>query len=120
MRFIGERKKKLIVAFHFQFSDQAGWKCDDCRKHGLESARRCGWLPAPAEPKPRAVWARGGVSTTSCPKSYVTAQSLAWLDEYCAYRTLGRPDAGGLTAREVEAFLVLDNEWAEVIRGQRR
>jgi hypothetical protein len=50
----------------------------------------------------------------------VTAQSLAWLDEYCAYRTLGRPDAGRLTAREVEAFLVLDNEWAEVVRGQRR
>ena len=26
------RTKKLIVAFHFEFSNQAGWKCDVCRK----------------------------------------------------------------------------------------
>ena len=26
------RTKKLIVAFHFQFSNQAGWRCDVCRR----------------------------------------------------------------------------------------
>ena len=39
------RTKKLIVAFHFQFSSQAGWRCDVCRRTGLEKKRRCGWLP---------------------------------------------------------------------------
>ena len=38
--------KKLIVAFHFQFANQAGWRCDACRRNGLEKKRRCGWLAA--------------------------------------------------------------------------
>ena len=43
VRAVGGREKKLIVAFHFQFSNQAGWECDACRRAGLEVRRRCGW-----------------------------------------------------------------------------
>ncbi len=27
----GRRKKKLLIAFHFQFSSPAAWNCDTCR-----------------------------------------------------------------------------------------
>ena len=38
----GRRTKKLLVAFHFQFSNQAGWECDACRRvrPGTEAAMR--------------------------------------------------------------------------------
>ncbi len=49
MRPDGERKKKLIVAFHFQYANQAAWKCDSCRRGGLELKRRCGFIPAALE-----------------------------------------------------------------------
>ena len=48
------RKKKLLVAFHFQFSNQAGWECDACRRSGLEIRRRCGWLGLPTRRHGRA------------------------------------------------------------------
>ena len=53
------RKKKLIVAFHFQFSNQAGWKCDACRRSGLERERRCGWLGWPHDGRARLRCGRG-------------------------------------------------------------
>ena len=63
----GGRTKKLMVAFHFQFANQAGWKCDSCRKHGLEKRRRCKRIPcAQREPGESLVWARKGVGTTVC------------------------------------------------------
>ena len=37
------RKKKLIVAFHFQLGNHSAWNCGPCRKSGLERKRRCGW-----------------------------------------------------------------------------
>jgi hypothetical protein len=106
----GSRTKKLIVALHFQFSNQAGWECDTCRKSGLEIKRRCGWLPRAAETPSRVIWARKKVATTVCPKSFITAQSMAWLEEYFVRRKLGQKGIGGLSARKVEAFLILEQE----------
>jgi len=59
------------------------------------------------------VWARNNASTTVCPKSFVTAQSMAWLEEYLVRRKLGQKGIEGLGAREVEAFLILEHEIAE-------
>jgi hypothetical protein len=106
------RTKKLIVAFHFHlFANQAGWKCDQCRRAGLEMRRRCAWLPAAAATPERVVWARKHVSTVTCPRSMITARSLAWLDEFLVRRNLSLkwPDDAG--ARDVEAFLLLQAEW---------
>jgi len=112
---IGSRKKKLIVALHFQFADQAGWECAACRKSGLEERRRCGWLAWPAELPARVVWVGGDVAVESCPKSLITAQSAAWVEEFLVRRRLGETGIAGLGARDVEALLILEHELSERI-----
>ena len=109
MRAQRERTKKLIVAFHFQFANQAGWRCGDCRKNGLEQARRCGWLTRDVRPA-RVVWARRSVAVDSCPISYVSAESSAWIQEFQVWKLFGGVDIYALPARTVEAFCILENE----------
>ncbi len=115
MRTDGERKKKLIVAFHFTIANQqsqnrAGWNCESCRRHGLEAKRRCGFLPAQERGEARIVWGRGQTHTEECPKSLVTAESLAWLEEFFVRRRLGIADLPDPAARKVDAFLILRDE----------
>ncbi len=59
------------------------------------------------------VWARKRVSTSVCPKSFITAESAAWLEAYYAWKQLGGRVLDGLGAREAEAFLILEQELAE-------
>jgi hypothetical protein len=103
-------KKKLIVAFHFQLGNKAAWKCDSCRKSGLEKKRRCGWLAQEAGSVSTIVWVRGRVSLTSCPTSYITPESIALLDEFHAWKLFGAGNVYDLPARLVEAIFVLENE----------
>jgi hypothetical protein len=110
MRLDGDRKKKLIVAFHFQHSNQAGWKCDSCRRDGLAMTRRCGWIPAAMQTPTKSVRARKRVSTDQCPISVISAQSLTWIEQFYVWRKLGPSYPGELSAREVEAFLILEDE----------
>jgi hypothetical protein len=110
MRPDGDSKKKLIVAFHFQFANRAGWDCDACRKNGLEAKRRCGFLPAENRAEPRAVWGRKRARTEECPKSFVTGESLALLEEFFVRRRLGMADGMDTPARKVDAFLILREE----------
>jgi hypothetical protein len=114
VRVDGERKKKLIVAFHFvtanqQFPDR-GWNCDSCRQHGLEAKRRCGFLPDAQRGEPRIVWGRRQTRAGECPKSLVTGESLALLEEFFVRRRLGIGDSIELEARKVDAFLILRDE----------
>jgi len=110
VRIDGERKKKLIVAFHFQFSNRAGWDCVSCRQHGLETKRRCGFLPEAKRGALRVVWGRGQIQTEECPKSLVTGESLASIEEFFVRRRLGMQDSLELDARKVDAFLILRDE----------
>ncbi len=115
MRPERERKKKLIVAFHFvtanqQAAGRAGWNCDDCRKHGLETKRRCGFLPAGKRGEPRLVWGRKRARTEECPKSFITGDSLALIDEFFVRRRLGIQESIETDARKVDAFLILRDE----------
>lgn len=103
-------KKKLIVAFHFQFSNHAAWKCDNCRKSGLEQRRRCGWLYGVDVTAQDIVWARRQIATTSCPTSYVTPESLALLEEFHVWKLIGSSDMHKLPARMVDAIFILENE----------
>jgi hypothetical protein len=117
VRLSGRRKKKLIVAFHFHlFSNQAGWKCDECRRAGLDIKRRCRWSAEAQRAPERVVWARKGLSSGVCPKSVITAQSLAWLEEFLVRRKLGQPWPTELRARDAEAFLILQAEWESEAR----
>jgi hypothetical protein len=125
MRVAGERKKKLIVAFHFvtanrQFAlipgDRAGWNCGSCRQHGLETKRRCGFLPVEKRGEPRIVWGRKQTQTGECPKSLITGRSLALLEEFFVWIRLGMHGSIGISdllemeARKVDAFLILRDE----------
>ncbi len=74
--------------------------------------RRCGWVPAALETPERVIWARKQTATTVCPKSYVTAQSVTWLEEFYVWRKLGGISVEQLGARQAEAFLILENEAA--------
>lgn len=110
MRAERKRKKKLIVAFHFQFANQAAWKCDTCRKSGLEKRRRCGWLAETAPAGPDVIWARGKSAVGSCPRSYITPESVSLLEEFHAWKLIGASDMYLLPARVVEAIFILENE----------
>jgi hypothetical protein len=106
------RKKKLIVAFHFQAATverggRTGWDCENCRRNGLERKRRCGFLPAELRGEPRIVWGRRQMRIEECPKSFITAESLAAIEEYFVTRQLGIPDSLDTEARKVDAFLLL-------------
>ena len=72
--------------------------------------RRCGWMPAALLTPEKVVWARKHVSTDTCPTSTVSAQSLAWIEQFYVWRRLGASYPGELSAREVEAFLVIERE----------
>jgi hypothetical protein len=102
------RKKKLIVAFHFQLGNHSAWNCGPCRKSGLEKKRRCGWQAKGDDSQ--IVWLRGRVSLTTCPTSYITAESIALLEEFHAWKLLGVDNVYDLPARMVEAIFVLENE----------
>ncbi len=110
MRSGRERKKKLIVAFHFQFSNRAGWDCESCRRNGLEVKRRCGFLPGEKRGEKRIIWGRKQAHSEECPKSFVTSASLAFLEEFFVRRRLGIEGSMEMEARKVDAFLILRDE----------
>lgn len=70
----------------------------------------CGWLEHPADSIEPVVWARGKVSLATCPTSYITAESIALLEEFHAWKLLGAGSVYELPARLVEAIFVLENE----------
>ncbi len=109
MQLNGPRKKKLIVAFHFHIAAPRGWDCDECRKQHLEVKRRCGWVPESQLTESKPVWIRRQVETDCCPKWLINAQSLEWLEAFAAWRG-GYLEQGALTAKQIEAFQVLQNE----------
>ena len=59
------------------------------------------------------------MAIATCPKSYVTGESLALVEEFLVRRRLGGIRAAELDARRVEAFLVLEKALeAEMNDGQ--
>jgi hypothetical protein len=58
-------------------------------------------------------WARGGIALATCPKSYVTAESETLLEDFLVRRRLAGSRVEDLSARQVEAFMVLEQALAE-------
>ena len=48
----------------------------------------------------------------SCPKSYITSESEELLEDFLVRRRLGGMTFGELSARQVEAFLILEQALA--------
>ena len=61
-------------------------------------------MPAGTPP----VWARHGIALQTCPKSYITPDSQTLVEEFFVRRRLGAMDFGELTAKQVEAFVILE------------
>ena len=83
-----------------------------CRSQGLEVRRRCGWLAEAASQPEKVIWARHGARSTECPTSFISAESLGWIERYQAARVFGFGDVMELPARTVDAFCVLELELA--------
>jgi hypothetical protein len=66
------------------------------------------------------VWARGQTALATCPKSYVTADSEALVEEFLVRRRLGGLRVEELSAKRVEAFLILEKELSDEQRNTRR
>lgn len=115
----GRRKKKLLIAFHFQFSSPAAWECDKCRESGLAKSRNCAFLDSNYSPRSQIVWARGSVNSARCPKSIITAQSLTFVEQFFIWKDLGGGFPFELDAKAADAILILEREWrAEKQNGQ--
>jgi hypothetical protein len=102
------RKKKLIIALHFQKSDPAAWRCDVCRRQGLDVSRRCAWL-ANSRPSTKPIWIGGTVPVYQCPKSLITADSLYWIEGYSQWKFAGH-ELNEIAARDVDAYLLIEQE----------
>ena len=63
-------------------------------------------------PAERVVWARGQVVLTSCPTSYVSAESWRLLEQFYAWKLLGGVTTEALPARSADAFYLLERELA--------
>ena len=66
------------------------------------------------------MWARKTVAINSCPKSYITAESEGLVEEFLVRRRLNGINFGELSARQVEAFLVLEQALAAEDTAGRR
>ena len=67
------------------------------------------------------VWARRGIALTQCPKPAITADSEALLEEFFVRRRIGGTSFAELSARQVEAFVILESALAEERNdGERR
>ncbi|SPE39710.1 conserved hypothetical protein [Candidatus Sulfopaludibacter sp. SbA3] len=89
-----------------------------CRRNGLETRRRCGWLPNGPPSGGPPVWARKEVSLDTCPKSYISAESEVLVEEFLVRRRLGGIPLAELTARQVDAFVILEKELVGLKHGQ--
>jgi hypothetical protein len=56
------------------------------------------------------------VATDTCPKSYITAESAGLVEEFLVRRRLGGLEVDGLTARQVEGFLILEKALAKEMK----
>ena len=63
------------------------------------------------------VWGRKGVVCGACPRSYVTAESVGWLEEFLVRRQLGGVGSEAVSARKAEAFVVLQRELEREMGG---
>ena len=65
--------------------------------------------PSPAN---KIVWARRQVLLETCPTGYVTADSQVLVEDFLVRRRMRAFDFEELTARQVEAFVILEQELA--------
>lgn len=91
-------------------SDPASWKCDKCRELRLEEKRQCGFIPGSKKENQKIVWLRGNVSSSECPRSYITPQSVYYLEKFFQWKIFGNLIPESLTAKEGDALMILNEQ----------
>lgn len=66
------------------------------------------------------MWARRNVTLDQCPKPYITAESQSLLEEFFVRRQTRALHGEELSARQVEAFLILEKELAVEFESETR
>ncbi len=67
------------------------------------------------------MWARKDVALFTCPKSFITPDSETLVEEFFVRRRMGAIEFSELSAREVEAFAILEHALtAEIRDGQKQ
>lgn len=67
------------------------------------------------------MWARSDVALFTCPTSYITPESETLVEEFFVRRRLGAIDFSELSARQVEAFAILEKALtSEIKHGQEK
>jgi hypothetical protein len=75
-------------------------------------------LPEDERGPRRPVWVRGRRVTEECPKSLITTDSVEAIEKFLVWTFSGRRGGEEFTAREIDAFVLLDAEYrAEVASG---
>jgi hypothetical protein len=65
------------------------------------------------------VWVRNGVALDTCPRPTITAESQSLVEEFLVRRRLRALYTGELSARQVEAFVILEKAFRlEMDNGQ--
>ncbi len=63
------------------------------------------------------MWARGDAILYECPRSYITGESATLVEEFLARRRLGGTRFDELSARQVDAMVVLEKNLLEELRN---
>ena len=63
------------------------------------------------------VWTRGRASTEECPRSFVTPESVGWVEWFFACKIFGGGVLAALGAKEADVMLTLEKEWREARNG---
>jgi hypothetical protein len=74
-------------------------------------ARNCAWVDIESPANKRVVWARQDVFSMQCPKSIITAESMAYLERHAAWKQFGVYDPEMLTAKTADAIVFLEQAW---------
>lgn len=69
--------------------------------------------------KTQPVWARGSVALETCPRSFITAESITLLEEFAVWRQLGNMGRT-LTAKQVDGFAILEGMLAKELKNGRQ
>jgi hypothetical protein len=75
--------------------------------------RNCGWLESRSQADTRPVWTRRNLHTTACPKPLIDSQSIAWIESFVVQKLLHFGIAAQMPAKDVDAFLLLDQLLAQ-------
>ena len=59
------------------------------------------------------------MGTEECPRSVITGESLAWLEGFYAWKKLGGRPVEEMSARQIQAFLILEQELGAEVDHER-